>query len=138
MSLISHAGTMPVLRLVGDAVVRIRPRASLVEVTAALVDAEVGALVMGEGDEVLGIVSERDVVRAVAAGCDPSTTRAADLAHRDLVWCTSTATVAEVALEMMEHYVRHVLVEDDGRLVGVVSARDLLGVYAAADLDDLA
>jgi CBS domain-containing protein len=36
---------------------------------------------------------------------------------------------------MMEQYVRHVLVEDSGRLIGIVSARDLLGVYAAADLD---
>jgi len=35
-----------------------------------------------------------------------------------------------VANEMMDRYVRHVLVEEDGRLVGVVSARDLLGVYA--------
>ncbi len=36
---------------------------------------------------------------------------------------------------MMEHYVRHVLVEEDGRLVGIVSTRDPLGVYAAADVD---
>jgi CBS domain-containing protein len=42
--------------------------------------------------------------------------------------------VAEVAEEMMEHYVRHVLVEDAGRVVGIVSARDLLGAYAAAEL----
>jgi CBS domain-containing protein len=50
------------------------------------------------------------------------------------VWCDATATVTEVAELMMERYVRHVLVEDDGRLVGIVSARDLLGVYAAGDV----
>jgi CBS domain-containing protein len=37
---------------------------------------------------------------------------------------------------MMEHYVRHVLLEEDGRLVGIVSMRDLLGAYAAADAAD--
>jgi CBS domain-containing protein len=37
---------------------------------------------------------------------------------------------------MMEQYVRHVLVEDKGRLVGIVSARDLLGAYASEDLDE--
>ena len=48
---------------------------------------------------------------------------------------TAEATVAEVAQQMMTSYVRHVLVEDDGELVGVVSARDLLGTYATADID---
>jgi CBS domain-containing protein len=43
--------------------------------------------------------------------------------------------VAEVATEMMTAYVRHVLVEEDGRLVGVISVRDLLGVYASGDAD---
>lgn len=56
--------------------------------------------------------------------------------HRELVWCDASATIAEVATEMMEHDVRHVLVEDDGRLVGVVPARDLLGAYASADAAD--
>lgn len=37
---------------------------------------------------------------------------------------------------MMEHYVRHVLVEHDGRLVGIVSARDVLGAYVSADAAD--
>jgi CBS domain-containing protein len=51
-----------------------------------------------------------------------------------LVWCDAEAKVAEVAARMMDCYVRHALVEDGGRLVGVVSARDLLGVYASADM----
>ena len=53
------------------------------------------------------------------------------------MWCDGEAPVAEVAEQMMEHYVRHVLVEEDGRLVGVVSARDLLGAYAGADMADM-
>ena len=45
------------------------------------------------------------------------------------------ATADEVAVQMMDHYIRHVLVERDGALVGIVSARDLLGLYCAdADL----
>ena len=41
--------------------------------------------------------------------------------------------MAAVAVQMMDQYVRHILVEDDGRLAGIVSARDLLGVYAIGD-----
>jgi CBS domain-containing protein len=113
-------------------VARIAPDADLATVARALTDAEVGALVVGE-DEVLGVVSERDLVRALATGRAPATT-AADIASAKVVWCDATASVAEVAAEMMDAYVRHVLVEDEGRLVGIVSARDLLGSYAAAAL----
>ena len=60
----------------------------------------------------------------------PRVTPARDVASTNLVWCDASATVREVAERMMEDYVRHVLLEDDGRLVGIVSARDLLGAYA--------
>jgi CBS domain-containing protein len=126
-----EAGLLPVSILATDTVARIAPGASLADVARALTDADVGLLVVGSGGDVIGVVSERDIVRAVAAGDDPNTTSAMDIAHTDLAWCDPTATVAEVATEMMERYVRHVLVEDAGRLVGIVSARDLLGAYAA-------
>lgn len=124
---------MSVAALAADEVARIKPDATLHEVADALAAGDVGALVVGERDEVDGIVSERDVVRALADRRDPDATHASHIAHRELVWCDASATIAEVATEMMEHYVRHVLVEEDGRLVGIVSARDLLGAYAAAD-----
>ena len=66
---------------------------------------------------------------------DPTAVRAVDVASTKLVWCAADDTVDEVAVRMMDHYIRHVLVERDGELIGIVSARDLLGVYsAAADL----
>jgi CBS domain-containing protein len=132
---VTGVADLPVSALTGEPVARIGPDATLIDVARALTERDVGALVVGEGERVTGVVSERDVVRALAAGRDPATTRAADVANTDLVWCDAAATVAEVAAEMMERYVRHVLVEDAGRLVGIVSARDLLGVYAAADTD---
>jgi CBS domain-containing protein len=135
MSEPSAVGATPVSTLISDTVARIPPDATLVEVAQALTDGDIGALVVGTADEVVGIVSERDLVRGLAGARDPSTTRAGEVASTELLWCDATATVAEVAERMMEHYVRHVLLEEDGRLVGIVSARDLLGAYAAADMD---
>jgi signal-transduction protein with cAMP-binding, CBS, and nucleotidyltransferase domain len=118
-----------------DTVVRVGPAASLLDVAQALTDNDVGILVVSEDNEkVLGVVSERDVIHAVAAGRDPLEASAIDIAHLKVSWSDATATVAEVAAEMMEQYIRHVLVEKDGRIVGVVSARDLLGAYASFDL----
>jgi CBS domain-containing protein len=130
----TNVGAMPVSALAADGLARVAPDVDMWELAEALVDADVGALAVGDDDEMLGVVSERDIVRALAVRRDPSRTRAIDLAHTRLVWCDASSTVAEVAEEMMEHYVRHVLVEDGGRVVGMVSARDLLGAYAAADL----
>jgi CBS domain-containing protein len=133
---ISTVGALPVVVFAADTIDRIRGDADLCEIATAMVAADVGALAIGSDDEVFGIVSERDLVRALAARRDPSATTAGDLANTRLVACDADSTVAEVAEEMMEQYVRHVLVEDDGRIVGIVSARDLLGAYAAAELDD--
>ena len=126
-------GSLPISTLASDSVLRVDATADLWSVAAALAAADVGVLVVGQGDVVEGVVSERDVVRALAAHRGADDTTAGDIANRDLVWCDVHADVADVAEEMMEHYVRHVLVERRGRLVGIVSARDLLGAYASGD-----
>lgn len=131
----NQAGAMPVATFVADEVAGIEPGASLLDIADALVTADVGALAVRDGEQVVGIVSERDLVHALAHRRDPIATTAMDIASTELTWCDVEATVAEVAAEMATHYVRHVLVEDGGQLVGIVSARDLLGVYASADLD---
>ena len=128
-------GDTPVSTLVTESLARIGAAATLYEAADALAARDVGVLVVGDGDGAEAVVSERDIVRALAARKDPATTRVAEVSHTDLIWCDVEATLAEVANEMMDRYVRHVLVEEDGNLVGIVSARDLLGAYAAADME---
>jgi CBS domain-containing protein len=127
-------GLTPVSVLIAAPIAKVAPDATLFDVADALRAASVGALVVSDSGGAAGVVSERDIVSALAERRDPVTTRARDVASTTLVWCDAEATIAEVAEEMMEHYVRHVLVEDGGRLVGIVSARDLLGAYASADM----
>ena len=91
---------------------------------------EIGLVVIGSAADITGVISERDVVRAVPrrSACPPrrpTTSRA-----RRLCGAIATATVREVAELMMEQYVRHVLLEEEGRLVGIISAHDVLGAFA--------
>jgi CBS domain-containing protein len=120
-------------------VARVAADATVADVAMALVAVDGGAVVVGDDERPAALVSERDVVRLVATGKDPATVPASDIASTKLVWCDAQATVNQVAARMMDHYIRHVLVERDGALAGIVSARDLLGVYCAysaeADLD---
>jgi CBS domain-containing protein len=129
-------GSLPVSALSADTVLRIRPDADLWSVAAALAAGDVGILVVADGDDIVGVVSERDVVKAIARRSDLDSTTAGTMCVHELVWCDVHAGVADVAEEMMERYVRHVLVEDRGKLVGVVSARDLLGAYASGESSD--
>ena len=103
--------------------------ATLLDAARELVADEVGLLVVGDAPDVRGVISERDIVRAVGSGLDLATTGVMDIAHTGLVRCPLSATVRDASLLMMTEYVRHLLVEDDGVLVGVISARDLLGAY---------
>ena len=130
-----NAGSMAVSALIEASVIRVAPDASVYDIAKVLTKDDIGVVVVGDGTDVMGVVSEPDITRAVAAQQELDLVRAADIAHTELIWCDATATVSEVAEEMMEKWVRHVLVESDGRLVGVVSARDLLGVYASGDAD---
>lgn len=125
---------LPVSALSADVVAHVASTATLHEVADALAAGDIGALAVGEPGAVIGIISERDLVHALASRRDPATTTAADMANAGIIWCDAEATVTEVAEVMMTRYVRHVLLESDGHLVGIVSARDLLGAYAAADL----
>lgn len=129
-------GSTPVSAVIGDPVARVAADATVADVAEALVRHEVGAIVVGDDERPAALVSERDVLQVVAAGRDPASVPAIDVASKTLVWCDADATVDEVAVRMMDRYIRHVLVERDAKLVGIVSARDLLGVYGAgADID---
>lgn len=125
----SSAGSLPISTITGDPVARVPADATIADAARAMVTCDVGAIAIGDDPRPAALVSERDIVRAVAAGRNLATTPVVELASTKLVWCDADASVDQVAVRMMDRYIRHVLVERDGALVGIVSARDLLGVY---------
>lgn len=113
----------------GTAVATIRADATLAEATASLRDHGVGALVVsGDGRELSGILSERDVVRAMAAhGGSTLGREVASAMSSNVVTCRPADTCDELMAMMTERRIRHLPVVDDaGHLAGIISIGDVV------------
>jgi CBS domain-containing protein len=109
-------------------------RSTTVAEAAQLMKSEdVGSVPITDGDRLVGVVTDRDiVVRAVAEGRDVQSTTVGDIASSDLVTIDPEQSIEEAVRLMGEHQVRRLpVVEEDGRLVGVLAQADI----AAAGYD---
>ena len=104
---------------------------SLASAAARMWDQQTGSLLVTDGDELLGIVTERDVLKAVATNT-PLDTPISELMSKDLITVDPGTSLREAARIMTEKWIRHLPVLEGGKLVGVVSQRDLSGVLAGA------
>jgi CBS domain-containing protein len=96
------------------------PRSSIRGAAREMIRSRIRALPVCDGPRLVGIVTDWDVVRALAADGDPSSQPLADFMSTDLVALPPDATFAEAAEVMAEHRVHHLLVRDGDRLVGMV------------------
>ena len=117
-----------ILKDKGDRVVTIGPDATIAEVVDVLQRERIGAIVvMQENEELVGIISERDVAHGLAEhGAGLLAKRVADLMTREVVTCTPESTVQEIMKEMTVRRFRHLPVIKDGTLVGVISIGDVV------------
>jgi CBS domain-containing protein len=117
-----------ILRAKGARVVTIRPDATVGELVLRLRDAGIGAMVVStDGRAVEGIVSERDVVRALAQhGARVVDRPVSDLMTRNVVTCAPRDSVKQLMAEMTRRRVRHLPVVADGALAGIVSIGDVV------------
>lgn len=118
-----------ILTVKGTAVATISPTATLADATAALRDHGVGALVVSaDGSTIVGIVSERDVVRALAAHGGSTLGRDVSSAmSTNVTTCRADDTVDSLMEDMTEKRIRHVPVVDDaGALAGIISIGDVV------------
>ncbi|HWT09335.1 MAG TPA: CBS domain-containing protein [Roseomonas sp.] len=117
-----------ILRHKGEDVFSVGPGEDVTAVASALAQHRIGAaLVRDQQGDVLGIISERDIVRAVAReGAAALSHTARDLMTVDLHTATLATSIAEGLALMTQHRCRHLPVMEGGRLAGMVSIGDLV------------
>ena len=112
---------------------------SAVDAARLMRDEDVGLIPIVESDRLVGTVTDRDIaVRIVAEGKSPETTHVADIASRELVTIDPDQDVDEAMRLMSKHQVRRLpVVEEDGKLVGIVAQADIAKHVAAAQTGEV-
>ncbi|MFC5389813.1 CBS domain-containing protein [Brevundimonas bullata] len=116
-----------ILKGKGQAVFTLSPDASLIEACAELDRKRVGALIVCRGDDVVGVLSERDIVQAIARdGVAALSLAVSHYMTAEVIYAEPTETVAVLMGRMTDRRVRHLPVLLDKRLAGVVSIGDVV------------
>jgi CBS domain-containing protein len=106
-------------------VLAVEPADTIGETAQKMVERGVSSAVVSDYGNLIGIVTERDLTRAVAGRVHSSEARVREWMTPDPITLTSDASAAEAAKIMLENGFRHVPVVDEGRAIGIVSIRDV-------------
>jgi CBS-domain-containing membrane protein len=103
-----------------------RPDRSIREAARMMADQDIGALPVGDGDRLIGMVTDRDIaVRAIAEGLGPET-KIRDVMSQEVKYCFDDEELDDVAHNMGDIKVRRLpVLNHDKRLVGIVSLADI-------------
>ena len=127
---------MKVSDLMTKAAVTDAPDDTLSEAAAKMREQQTGSLLIMDGNQLAGIVTERDVLKVVGEGQDPKSVKIRDVMTPDPVTVNPDSGIQDAAKIMFEKWFRHLPVTTpDGNVVGIISLRDLLSLVASG-MDD--
>lgn len=116
-----------ILKDKGDAVFSVAPDQTLLEACSEIHSRRIGAVMVCDGDRVVGVLSERDVVRAVAReGAGALASPVSAYMTAEVVFAEPTETVTILMERMTDRRIRHLPVLKDRRLIGVISIGDIV------------
>jgi signal-transduction protein with cAMP-binding, CBS, and nucleotidyltransferase domain len=110
------------------------PGDTLAEASAKMWRQQTGSLLVMDGDRLIGIVTERDLLKYVGKGGDPKAVSLRDVMTSEVVTVSPDTTLSEAAGIMFDKWFRHLpVVTAEGRVAGVISMRDLLTLVSRAE-----
>lgn len=121
---------MSIESLFSTEILRTAQDATLAEVAEAMIANDVGSMLVFDAGELVGVITERDIVRAAVRVPDISRARVSEYMSPDPWVVPAGWTARQVATRMINHGIQHAPVTRDGEVVGVVSSFDLLAHLA--------
>ncbi len=116
-----------ILHKKGADVATVDRKTTVLDAAKAMNEQRIGAVVVTDGDRVVGIFTERDILnRIVAAGKDPKTTRVEEVMTSPMACCRRDTPLADCKAVMSQKRIRHLPVVEDGKLFGLISAGDIV------------
>lgn len=108
------------------------PTDSVQKVAGIMLNIETGAVPIVEGDKVVGLITDRDIVLQVVAKGGALSTPASEVMSGDVQTCKEDDNLADAAAQMASHQIRRLIVANDsGKLVGILSLGDIATDYGA-------
>jgi CBS domain-containing protein len=115
-----------ILERKGPFVATVEPKATAAEAARQMSEARIGAVVVSEGDKVVGIFTERDVLaKVVARGLDPATTPVDEVMSKPVTCAEADTPLEVVKAAFTDKRLRHMPVVSDGKLAGIVTSGDV-------------
>lgn len=121
---------MKVSDIMTQAIVTDAAEDTVAQAAVKMREQQTGSLLIMDSDRLLGIFTERDLVKSVATGQDPNSVRLKDIMTTDIVTISPNMTLHEAAEVMAAKWIRHLPVVQDDKVLGMVSQRDLAGYLA--------
>lgn len=116
-----------ILEKKGSDVATANRKTTVLDAAKTMNQRHIGAVVVSDGDRVVGIFTERDILnRIVAVGKDPKTTAVGEVMTSPMACCRRDTSLAECKTIMGQKRIRHLPVVEDGKLYGMISAGDIL------------
>ena len=102
------------------------PKDKIADVVKAMHNHKVGSVLIVENNKLVGIFTERDLVRVIAEGKDLDTP-VEEVMSRNLIVAKPEDSITIIASKMIEHWIRHIpVIDDKGKPIGIISIRDIL------------
>lgn len=118
---------LTILRSKGSDVITTAPSATVMDAARIMTEKRIGAVLVLDKGKVVGVVSERDIVRTVATqGVAALYFEVRELMTSDVVTCSRGATINEMMAIMTERRIRHIPIVEEGQLYGLVSIGDVV------------
>ena len=116
-----------ILHKKGADVATVDRKTTVLDAAKTMNQRRIGAVVVTDGDRVVGIFTERDILnRIVAAGKDPKTTRVEEVMTSPMACCRRDTPLADCKAVMSQKRIRHLPVVEEGKLYGLISAGDIV------------